>query len=476
VGTYFLDDKVKRELDQIIREEPTPERRTFRMASKIINDLFYRLFLDFMQHVHRGNLLESYQSLSSMLPVFATATPYVFSFRNLYHNKSLLREVSTSLHGVAHPSLQNQKRAWFTDTLEDVNGVARTIRTMTKAGLRKNLDLTVVTSRPELQIHDIPVKNFPPVGEFELPEYELQKLSFPPMLEMLDYIQRERFTELIISTPGPVGLTALGAAKLLDLKTSGIYHTDFPQYIRILTEDDVMETMMWKFMHWFYSQLDMVFVNSNFYRDCWVERGIAPERISTLPRGLDTDLFNFRYRDSEFWPQRGLNGPVLLYVGRVSKEKDLGFLVEVVRENRKQSKPYQLAVVGDGPFLKEMKQLLPEAHYTGVLNGEELARAYASADLFTFPSTTDTFGNVVLEAMACGVPVLVSDVGGPKELVESEKWGEILPANDLGQWVQAIDKWLGNLPDEAARSRHSTVMSEKWSWDNAVTNFWNITS
>jgi hypothetical protein len=88
--------------------------------------------------------------------------------------------------------------------------------------------LVVVASRSDLQLSDIPIKNFPPIGEFELPEYELQKLSFPPILQMLDYVQRERFTEIIISTPGPVGLTALLAAKMLNLQTSGIYHTDFP--------------------------------------------------------------------------------------------------------------------------------------------------------------------------------------------------------------------------------------------------------
>src|SRR5207237_10277735 len=116
-------------------------------------------------------------------------------------------------------ALQNRKRAWFTDTLEDVNGVATTIRKMTAAGAEAGKELIVVTSRSELQIDDIPIKNFKPIGEFELPEYELQKLSFPPILQMLDYIQREQFTEIIISTPGPVGLTALLAAKMLNLKT-----------------------------------------------------------------------------------------------------------------------------------------------------------------------------------------------------------------------------------------------------------------
>ena len=89
------------------------------------------------------------------------------------------------------PALRNTKRAWFTDTLEDVNGVATTIQKMTAAVRAAGHDLTVVTSRTNIDIAGIPIKNFPPIGEFEIPEYELQKLTFPPMLEMLDYIQRE---------------------------------------------------------------------------------------------------------------------------------------------------------------------------------------------------------------------------------------------------------------------------------------------
>ena len=114
------------------------------------------------------------------------------------------------------------------------------------------------------------MKNFRPIGEFELPEYELQKLSFPPVLQILDYIQREQFTEIIISTPGPMGLTGLLAAKMLNLQTSGIYHTDFPEYIRILTEDRFLESLAWTYMHWFYGQQDTVFVNSEQYRRSWI--------------------------------------------------------------------------------------------------------------------------------------------------------------------------------------------------------------
>ena len=242
-------------------------------------------------------------------------------------------------------------------------------------------------------------------------------LSFPPVLHMLDYIQRERFSEVIISTPGPVGLTALLAAKMLDLKTTGIYHTDFPQYVRILTQDNYMETLASNFMHWFYSQLDLVYVNSEYYRQRWIENGLPKERLKILPRGLDTHLFTPELRDPAFWERYGKapDETGLLYVGRVSKEKNLDVAIGAFHKLRSEGLKIRMLLVGDGPYLKELREQFPEGCYTGYLNGKELATAYASADIFVFPSTTDTFGNVVLEAQAAGLPCVVSDHGGPQE-------------------------------------------------------------
>jgi glycosyltransferase involved in cell wall biosynthesis len=131
---------------------------------------------------------------------------------------------------------------------------------------------------------------------------------------------------------------------MLNLKTSGIYHTDFPQYIRILTEDSFLESVAWRYMHWFYGQLDTVFVNSEEYRQSWIKRGFEPDKLKILPRGLDTELFNPRQRDPEFWDRFGQsNGAVrLLYVGRVSREKDLDVLAEAYRQLREERIPVQL--------------------------------------------------------------------------------------------------------------------------------------
>src|SRR3954471_5483467 len=325
LSKYFAQPKVKARLAREMKGVNEPERRTFLMANLVCEQLAFRLFEKFVQQIRSGNLIESMQALSGIAPILVVLSPYLYAFHSQAPSRKWLREIFQQMTGSIPPELQNRKRAWFTDTLDDVNGVATTIRKMTAAGMAAGEKLIVVTSRRDLHVDNIPIKNFRPIGEFELPEYELQRLSFPPIMQILDYVQREQFTEIIISTPGPMGLVGLLAAKMLNLQTSGIYHTDFPEYVRILTEDRFLESIAWRYMQWFYGQLDTVFVNSEEYRQSWVNRGLEPSKLKILPRGLDLELFHPTRRDPAFWSRFGsTNGKVrLLYVGRISKEKDL---------------------------------------------------------------------------------------------------------------------------------------------------------
>ncbi len=453
-----------------------PERRAFLTANLLVNQLAFRLFSQFIAQLQAGRLIESLQFISSLVPLALGLAPYFYAFRS--PGRSELSPLCEATCGEIPSALQNRKRAWFTDTLEDVNGVSTTIRKMTAAARAEGFDLTVVTSRGEVAPSNIPIVNFKPVGEFELPEYELQKLSFPPVLEMIDFIQREGFTELVISTPGPVGLCALLAAKILGIKTSGIYHTDFPQYVRILTDDSWMETLTWNFMQWFYEQMDIVFVNSDHYRKALEARGIPAERIHILPRGLDTELFAPTRRDASFWKQRGLqDGEIgLLYAGRVSKEKKLDLFAAVVRKLREEGLPVRALVVGHGPYADEWKADFPEAIFTGYLSGEELAAAYASADIFVFPSTTDTFGNVILEAQASGLPCVVSDQGGPRELVADGEDGFVTRGGDLTSLCDVVRKLCTEKSLRASMSVASRRRVEDRSWPNAARKFWAISA
>jgi glycosyltransferase involved in cell wall biosynthesis len=230
-------------------------------------------------------------------------------------------------------------------------------------------------------------------------------------------------------------------------------------------------------MHWFYGQLDTVFVNSEEYRQSWIKRGFDPVKLKILPRGLDTELFHPARRDSAFFEKFGAsNGEVrLLYVGRISREKDLDLLADAYRRLRKEGLPVQLFVVGHGPYSEALAKSLPEAFFTGYLRGTELATAYASADIFVFPSTTDTFGNVILEAQASGLPVVVSDSGGPKELVADKTNGLITRSHDIKDFTRAIRALVTDraLRERMAASARDSVTDR--SWPRAFAKFWAST-
>lgn len=519
LSTYFAQPEVKALLAQEMNGVTAPERRTFMMANLVSEQLAFRFFDKFVRQLTGGNIIESIQAISGVVPVLVALAPYIYGFHSQAPSRPWLRRICLELTGSVPLPLQNRKRAWFTDTLEDVNGVSTTIRKMAAAAKAAGEELVVVTSLGELHVDQIPVKNFRPIGEFELPEYELQKVSFPPILQILDYVQREQFTEIIISTPGPMGLTGLLAANMLNLQTSGIYHTDFPEYIRILTEDSFLESLAWTYMHWFYGRQDTVFVNSEQYRRSWINRGIDAGKLQILPRGLDTALFDPARRDENFWArfaggeeenvgrrtsnvelrtgdEHGGNStfgvqrstfdvsepatprPVrLLYVGRVSKEKDLEILAAAYTELAAAGDlPLQLAIVGNGPYSQPLAELVPSAIFTGYLAGEDLATAYASADIFVFPSTTDTFGNVIIEAQASGLPVIVSDIGGPQELVEHGVTGLVTKARDVASVASAIRELAvdADRRREMGRKARESVLNR--SWPNAFRRFWAATA
>ncbi len=463
---------MRAELNRELAGIDDPARRAFLMSNMMASRIAYRLTLQFLQQLLEGRFLESIQMAGPVVPLVALLSPYLYAF--LSPPRARLREACRLMRGSLPPALENSRRAWFTDTLDDVNGVSTTIQRMSAALDASGRSVEVMVSRGEVSLPGIPIRNFPPIGEFELPEYELQKLSFPPLLQIIDHLQTGGFTEVIISTPGPVGLAALAAARVLGLPTAGIYHTDFPEYVRILTEDGLMESLTWSYMHWFYAQLDIIYVNSDHYRQCWIDRGIPPEKLRILPRGLDTGLFHPTRRRTSFWSERGLKpGEVgALYVGRISREKNLDLFAAAFRRLLSEGVPVRPLIVGDGPYAATMKGLLPEGIFTGSLHGEELAAAYASADLFVFPSTTDTFGNVVIEAQASGLPVIVSDVGGPRDLVEEGIDGRITKGLDLEALTEAIRDLV---LDPVGRSRMGasarTRVAER-DWTRAARLFW----
>ena len=435
----------RRSADEVPEEGDIPPReddRKFKAACRIGQQLTFTFIQRFIEQIQRGGLIESIQSFASLGPVALGLAPYLTAFSVQHKDESFLREVAASFPGTEQLAKRSGKRAWFTDTFTDMNGVVNTIKTLASLAHREGKEITVVTCLPEKPEADFPLKNFRPAGTFTIEEYNRQELVYPPFLEIINWLEEEEIDEVIISTPGPVGLAALGAARLLKLKVRGIYHTDFPQYVLHLSGDEQMEDLTWRYMAWFYEGMDRLAVPSQTYLDQLVEKGFDREKLYVMPRGVDLERFSPEKRDENFWTQFCLGGGFkFFYAGRISKEKNLENLLDAFRTlNGDSDFNAQLILAGDGPHLDELKKEYANEHiiFTGRLDGEELARAYAGADFFVFPSLTDTFGNAVLEAHASGLPAIVSGEGGPCEIVRSHKSGLVVDARRPAELAAAL--------------------------------------
>jgi glycosyltransferase involved in cell wall biosynthesis len=428
-------------------------RKIFAVTSRLANRLIFHYTNRLMTLPLNSGFFDYLNTIGTIGLVHTLISPYYLAFHHQHKGKELIKDLTKALPEM-HYREAPEKIALFTDTLDEINGVAITIKRLISTARSRGVELTVITSGYGDDDSVEGVKKFKSVGDFVLPEYPELKLNFPPILDVMDFIEKEGFTRIHVSTPGTVGLLGLMIARMMNIPVAGTYHTDIPQYVRSLTNDEFLEQAAWSYMIWFYGQMEEVMVPSAGTREQLVSRGLPPERMKPLPRWVDTDTYSPDMRNPSFWKGRGLGlgRTVLLYVGRISREKGLEMLVEVFAKLVESGAAIALAVIGDGPYREEMEAALTgyPALFTGYLAGEQLQRGYASADLFVFPSATDTFGNVVLEAQASGLPVIVSDEGGPCELMIQGETGLVFRAGNADDLAAAIKTMISD-PEHSTR-------------------------
>jgi glycosyltransferase involved in cell wall biosynthesis len=201
---------------------------------------------------------------------------------------------------------------------------------------------------------------------------------------------------------------------------------------------------MQEYMRWPYGKCERVFVPSEATRDMLIRARINPARIEIWRRGVSTTRFDPAKRSSALRERWGVScrRPALVYVGRLSCEKALGMIGPFSRHLDYAGVAHRLVFIGDGPMRKELEALCPGAVFTGTLSPDDVAVAMASADIFVFPSRTDTAGNVVLEAQASGLPVLVSRTGGPRENLRPGQTG--FACGDLVDFARRASDLLRN--------------------------------
>jgi len=371
----------------------------------------------------------------------------------------------------------------FTDTLGDVNGVCRFIQDAARRALDSGRDLHVLTCTT-FPVPDLPtVHNFPAILSRPMPGYATLQVVVPPARAMVRAAIRLRPDIIHLSTPGPVGMVGRFVARRLRTPILGVYHTDFPAYVDHLFADPSLTWLCRAAMRSFYRPFHSIFTRSNDYQDSLVRLGIPRERLLTLLPGVDTDAFHPRHRDEALWDRLAVprSAVKVLSVGRVSVEKNLPLLARAWPAARAQARTHgidaRLIVVGDGPYRASMEADLgpPDlsgAHFLGFRRGLELSAIYATSDFFVFPSATDTLGQVAMESQASGLPVLVSDRGGPKEVVRHGQTGLVLSAEDAGAWAEAMGRLL---TDAGGRARMGAAGHEAMrtrSFAHSFEDFW----
>ena len=274
-----------------------------------------------------------------------------------------------------------------------------------------------------------------------------------------------------------MGLLGLVVARELGVPAYGTFHTDFPAYASQLTGDFRLEAAAWRYMRWFYGQLEHIAAPSESTREKLVWNGIDADRISVVGRGIRTENFSPNCRNNAM---RALWGGVrhdwLLYVGRISREKNLSCLVEAFRRFAEKLKDIGLIIAGDGPYREEMERALSDLPviFTGVQKGNDLAQIYASADLFVFPSETDTFGVVLLEAQASGLPVIVSSVGGPKDCVVDGLTGSVIKPMNPANLERVIARTLSDRTMLAEMKSAAVENASRHTPERSFAGFWNL--
>lgn len=324
-----------------------------------------------------------------------------------------------------------------------VNGVVRTIDTTAR----------IIVSRG----HEVSIISPDQFRTVACPGYREIRLAIAPRIRVRKRLHALQPDIVHIATEGPIGWSARGWCVSHGIPFTSAFHTRFPDYAAVRT--GLSPDVFWPTMRRFHAPSHAVLASTVSLMDELKTRGLTNTKLWS--RGIDTKIF--RPHLAPLASLSDLPRPVMLSVGRVAVEKNLeAFLGSEISGTK--------VVVGDGPMLETLKRRFPDAIFTGALMGEDLASAYAAADVFVFPSRTDTFGLVMIEALACGVPVAAYPVPGPLDIIGADGCGSM---NELSSPVGALDHKLSRAIERAILSDRNGVANygKSFSWEKSVDQF-----
>ncbi|SDH90909.1 Glycosyltransferase involved in cell wall bisynthesis [Pseudomonas benzenivorans] len=335
----------------------------------------------------------------------------------------------------------------------EINGVANTLGRLVDGLRARGHRLQLVRPRQSADHGRKSDEQLLLTRGWPLPGYPGLQWGQSALHKLLRHWQRQPPDVLYIATEGPLGLSALRAARRLRIPVVSGFHTNFQQYtghygIGLLTR------ALTNYLRWFHNRSRLTLVPSASQQIELQRRGF--ERLELLGRGVDGQLFHPAKRSAELRRAWGLgeDGIAVLHVGRLAAEKNLGLLAQSFRalQAAHPQRTLKLILVGDGPQRVGLQQQLPDALFCGLQRGEALAAHYASGDLFLFPSLSETFGNVLLEALASGLGVVAFDQAAAAQHIRHGHNGALAGATDAHGFIEAA-RWLLEEPESLRRVR-----------------------
>lgn len=347
----------------------------------------------------------------------------------------------------------------------EVNGVALTLSKLIQQLSQRQHAVQLI--RPMQDKHDTGVEQ---AGWSEvlmrglpIPRYPQLKLGFPSKKALVKAWSLKRPDLVHIATEGPLGWSALQAAKVLRLPVTSDFRTNFHSYSKHYGVGWLSKPIV-AYLRKFHNRTACTMVPTHALKAQLEASGF--DNLRVVSRGVDTGIFHPDKRNAQTRTQwhADANTVVLLSVGRLAAEKNLDLIVTTYQSLKQGGRHVSLVFAGDGPYRAKLEQDCPEAIFMGMCSHEQLALAYASADLFLFTSLTETFGNVTLEALASGTPVLAFDCAAATELVQDQKNGWLVKNEDPQRFVlKALE--ITQKPDTLKRARqHTTSSVAQWDW------------
>jgi glycosyltransferase involved in cell wall biosynthesis len=343
------------------------------------------------------------------------------------------------------------------DGIGTVHGVSSTIAQIRERGV-PGYEVEVIGTDADVD------RRLSAVAEIDVPFYRGLKIGVPSLPAIVEALAEGRYDLVHLTAPGPAGIGAWLLARVLELPVIGSYHTELAAYAGVRSGRHELEATAAAALSIFYGGCDAVLSPSSASDARLVELGIDPKAIGRWERGVDLGRFDPGLRRKGMFPGE-IN---VLYAGRLTSEKGAGLLADAFDAARAQDPRLHLVLAGGGPEEHELRARLGDnATFLGWLAGQELAQAYASADAFLFASRTDTFGQVILEAQASGLPVVAVDVGGPASLISDGDTG-LLAAPEPAALAQAL-LTLVRTPLLAQRLRRNALAAvQERTWDASM--------